>query len=546
MKSSCCIKTSFLICAFLLFSFSFSAVYAGLYTKSPGLYKQGGGLYSAGSGLYKKGSGLYTPGSGLYQPSPGLYPGNRGLRPGKEDNIYPGDDEEPEPPAAEESGTYSGGDGSAENPYQIETPQDLDEVTNYPNDWDKNFILVNGIDMSEFLYDKPLIGANSVSSFTGLFNGNNNSISRLNIEPTGEFSDAAGLFGYIGETGEVKNLQIEDVNILVKTGEDLIDFVGTLAGVSEGSLKNCSASGNINVSIGQADYIGGLVAYSENLVQQCCTEVTIEHPGESIYLGGLAGRTNQCDIFFCCAVPDINTTSTERAGGLAGDVFQGSVVESFAEGSIQTLTAVDAGGLIGSANQTFISDTFSLTALDVNTISNAMGGHMGENSDTTVENSFSANIMQSTNPEKIGGFAGIDDFAASYQGCFWDTTLNPDVNDVSDANVADVNGVSTTVLKTKSTFTDAGWDFVGETENGTNDIWTIREDVNYPELVWPLVQFVDFDGIDFLDYGIFADHWLLTDCNETADCNSADLDFSGTVDTNDLDIFTNYWLFNKQ
>ncbi|MFQ6613309.1 MAG: T9SS type A sorting domain-containing protein [Fidelibacterota bacterium] len=41
-------------------------------------------------------------------------------------------------------------------------------------------------------------------------------------------------------------------------------------------------------------------------------------------------------------------------------------------------------------------------------------------------------------------------------------------------------------MKTQSTFTDAGWDFSGETTNGTNDYWTINASLNggYPHLVW--------------------------------------------------------------
>ena len=32
----------------------------------------------------------------------------------------------------------------------------------------------------------------------------------------------------------------------------------------------------------------------------------------------------------------------------------------------------------------------------------------------------------------------------------------------------------------KSTFTDAGWDFIDETDNGTDRIWIIDEDQDYP------------------------------------------------------------------
>ena len=35
-----------------------------------------------------------------------------------------------------------------------------------------------------------------------------------------------------------------------------------------------------------------------------------------------------------------------------------------------------------------------------------------------------------------------------------------------------------------NTYIDAGWDFVGETENGPNDIWKIVEGQTYPLLSW--------------------------------------------------------------
>ena len=45
-------------------------------------------------------------------------------------------------------------------------------------------------------------------------------------------------------------------------------------------------------------------------------------------------------------------------------------------------------------------------------------------------------------------------------------------------------------MQTAGTFLDAGWVFVGETENGTEDIWCILEGQDYPRLYWEL--FVDY------------------------------------------------------
>jgi len=39
-------------------------------------------------------------------------------------------------------------------------------------------------------------------------------------------------------------------------------------------------------------------------------------------------------------------------------------------------------------------------------------------------------------------------------------------------------------MQTAKTFLDAGWDFVGETKNGTEDLWWILEGEDYPRLWW--------------------------------------------------------------
>lgn len=47
------------------------------------------------------------------------------------------------------------------------------------------------------------------------------------------------------------------------------------------------------------------------------------------------------------------------------------------------------------------------------------------------------------------------------------------------------SGITTSKMKTRSTFTNAGWDFVGESANGTADIWKMNADgLDYPRLSW--------------------------------------------------------------
>jgi len=41
-------------------------------------------------------------------------------------------------------------------------------------------------------------------------------------------------------------------------------------------------------------------------------------------------------------------------------------------------------------------------------------------------------------------------------------------------------------MQQAETLLDAGWDFIGETANGTEEIWWINEGKDYPRLWWKL------------------------------------------------------------
>ena len=67
--------------------------------------------------------------------------------------------------------------------------------------------------------------------------------------------------------------------------------------------------------------------------------------------------------------------------------------------------------------------------------------------------------------------------------CFWDIETSGQTTSYN-AIISGEEGKTTAEMQTKSTFTDAGWDFVGETVNGTEDIWWIDEGNDYPRLWW--------------------------------------------------------------
>jgi hypothetical protein len=65
---------------------------------------------------------------------------------------------------------------------------------------------------------------------------------------------------------------------------------------------------------------------------------------------------------------------------------------------------------------------------------------------------------------------------------FWD--IETSKQDASDGGT----GLAATEMQTASTFLDAGWDFINETSNGTEDIWGIDQGKGYPRLWWELQE----------------------------------------------------------
>ena len=71
-----------------------------------------------------------------------------------------------------------------------------------------------------------------------------------------------------------------------------------------------------------------------------------------------------------------------------------------------------------------------------------------------------------TGSDDIGGLVGENWYDISK--CFWDIETSG-IGQSGD-DIYGAVGKTTAEMQTQSTFTDAGWDFVGETSNGTNDL----------------------------------------------------------------------------
>jgi hypothetical protein len=105
-----------------------------------------------------------------------------------------------------------------------------------------------------------------------------------------------------------------------------------------------------------------------------------------------------------------------------------------------------------------------------------VGGLVGQGAGNRLKNCYSNGRV--TGDSNVGGLLG--DANGPIERCFWDAETS------GQTASAGGTGLATAEMKTAAPYLAAGWDFIGETENGTDDIWWILEGQDYPRLWWEL------------------------------------------------------------
>lgn len=231
---------------------------------------------------------------------------------------------------------------------------------------DLNALQTADIDLGGIYNWVPINYANiDTPPFTGIYNGNGYTISRLRISNSnGTYN---GLFGLIGSGALLTGIHLRDVEIMPDYDGT---SVGTLAGgVNDGATVSlCSAQGKINVS-GFGAKVGGLVGFSIGTVTRCRTDVTVTADvtleGQfSAYAGGIAGL-NRSLVFACHATGSVTlkgrykndaAEGTLDVGGIAGQNYSlkssANIYCCIAEGDVSVILETEgipcyAGGLAG-------------------------------------------------------------------------------------------------------------------------------------------------------------------------------------------------------
>ena len=135
---------------------------------------------------------------------------------------------------------------------------------------------------------------------------------------------------------------------------------------------------------------------------------------------------------------------------MVGENYQGQVTDCYAAGAVSGGWYV--GGLLGQNGAVTDAGQFAI-----------------------VTRCYSTGLVTGTG-YSIGGLVGGNLTAVG--GSFWNTQTS------GQATSAGGTGKTTAQMQTAGTFLNAGWDFVGETAHGTEDIWRILEGRDYPRLSW--------------------------------------------------------------
>ena len=232
------------------------------------------------------------------------------------------------------------------NTYEVYNPEGLKNIAKLVNEeWksDINITLTADINLSGI--DWTPIGIDYNHQYTGTFDGGNHTITGLTVTTSDQY---AGLFGYIGSGGTVKNVVLEDVQI---TSDNSSGSVGGVAGNSWGTIENCSVSG----SVSGTTFAGGVVGSQwGGSITGCNSSATVKGV---IFAGGIAGETNSgASLTGCYATGDVTVendgTNNSHAGGVVGYNGGGTLTACYATGSVTGSGSgtIYVGGVTGSNN----------------------------------------------------------------------------------------------------------------------------------------------------------------------------------------------------
>ena len=261
-------------------------------------------------------------------------------------------------------GFFSGGDGSEDNPYQIATEEDFENLAAYildeTADGPAGFIADNGTFFgsagAHYLQTANLdfegvdltpIGT-SDKPFCGIYDGGEKTMSNIVIDVHNTSAQFTGPFGYV-EQGEIRKVNISSAEI---AGDASVG--GIAGGIMNATVTDCTVIQS--VIQGDAANVGGIVGrtYGGTISNCSITGVTVseyETAAGNNY-GGIVGYGNNNNVLTIenCHVDATSSIHNNNNKGQVGGIIGGCGIPNAADFTVTGCTnaATISGGTGGS------------------------------------------------------------------------------------------------------------------------------------------------------------------------------------------------------
>ena len=297
------------------------------------------------------------------------------------------------------------GDGST-NPIEIATEAEFVAIHSDPNVLTNHYKLLNDITLTSAW--KPI--GDDDAPFIGTFDGSGHTITFENGVTI--VRDTAGLFGEIGFTATVRNLTVAG-NISASPHPLSTATIGGIVGYNDGTIENCAMLGDVTMSGGTSNYVGGIVGMSGNgaTIKNCYSLGTVSVSGNNYNLaGGIAGA-NSGTITNSYSGGDIISSggSLNYVGGIAGWGEDGTVRNCYSNGNISAIGGQStAGGIVGESNPNgTITYCYATGAVSASGVAGIAGGIAGTSTNSTTNCVALNSRVSVSGVSHIGRIAGI-------------------------------------------------------------------------------------------------------------------------------------------
>ncbi len=393
-----------------------------------------------------------------------------------EGSSYPFLRENPQtpPPFVEIIPEFAGGDGSPGNPFQIEFPEQLDNIRDYP---DSSFVLVADIDLDTFPFNlgegwNPVgigIGFPAIP-FTGTIDGGGYTISNLYVNTT---SNGASLLGFT-ENCSVQNLNFEYATVMGAQRTGILASQSTGCAFENISVRDQSFNAlpkagtfsanevdSLDNVVSGTLYVGGLVGYViSSTFDSVFVEASVSNSGTGT--GGIAGILLTSSSITNSASAGIVQSEGNSTGGIAGENLTSSLIRKSYSTSQIDGGKLYSGGLVGNnSNSARIANSYALGFVSGK---RDVGGLVGRNRNAAIiDSSYSAGLV--SGDTNAGGLAGSNN--SQVNNSFWNTQTSGFGISVGGAPFSDDAMKAQDSLSTLIDFTS---------------IWTITEGSSFPYL----------------------------------------------------------------